>query len=135
MTIKGSCLCDAVHYQIVGPFRRIGNCHCSMCRKANGAALVTWGIIEPDQFRWLTGEAFVQVYRYSAGRDRLFCRQCGSPLANGHAGSVGEVVIGTVDGDPGGQTQEHIFTGSKAIRHEITDALPQHEAWPPGKGA
>lgn len=56
----------------------------------------------------------------------------GSPLASMHSGVVGEVVVGTVDGDPGARPREHIFVGSKASWHQITDSLPQHEAWPPG---
>lgn len=119
-------------YEVTGPFKLLGNCHCSMCRKSHGAAFVTWGIIGPDEFRWQSGEEFVQAYESSPGRERLFCRQCGSPLANRHSGAVGEVVIGTVDGDPGSRPSEHIFVGSKAPWYEITDDLPQHEGWPPG---
>ena len=103
-----------------------------MCRKAHGAAYATWGILKPGQFRWVTGEDFVVHHESSPGRTRCFCRRCGSPLASAHAGTVGEVVIGTVDGDPGARPREHIFVGSKALWHDITDSLPQHEAWPPG---
>jgi hypothetical protein len=45
---------------------------------------------------------------------------------------VGEVAAGTLDGDPGVRPREHIFVGSKAPWHEITDALPQYAQWPPG---
>ena len=39
---------------------------------------------------------------------------------------------GAIDGDPGTRPREHIFVGSKALWHDITDSLPQHEEWPPG---
>ena len=135
MSIKGSCLCKAVTYEVAGEFEFIGNCHCSMCRKSHGAAYATWGILKPGQFRWVTGEGVVEHHESSPGRTRCFCRRCGSPLASAHAGTVGEVVIGTVDGDPGARPREHIFVGSKALWHDITDSLPQHEAWPPGLAA
>ena len=132
MTIKGSCLCGAVTYEIDGEFQFVGNCHCSICRKSHGAAFATWGIIDPEDFRWLSGENFVQGYESSPGRKRTFCKICGSPLVSTHSDQVGEVVFGTVDGDPGTRPREHIFVGSKASWHEITDSLPQFEEWPPG---
>ena len=130
--MRGSCLCGAVSYEIGGAFKTIGNCHCSICRKSHGAAFATWGIIDPDQFHWTSGEEHVQSYESSPGRWRRFCRRCGSPLVSSHSGQVGEVVIGTIDGDPGARPSEHIFVGSKAPWHEITDSLPQFEEWPPG---
>jgi hypothetical protein len=133
MTMKGSCLCGTVRYEITGAFAVIGHCHCSICRKAHGAAFATWGILgDPQQFRWTSGAEFVERYRSSPARQRCFCRKCGSPLAASHDGEVSEVVLGNIDGDPGGRPTEHIFTGSKAPWHEITDALPQHKEWPPG---
>ena len=132
MAIKGSCLCGAVSYEITGSFKVIGHCHCSMCRKSHGAAFATWGIINPDQFRWTSGVEFVEGYESSPGKERCFCKKCGSPLVATHSGKVTEVVLGTVDGDPGARPREHIFVGSKAPWYEIADALPQFEEWPPG---
>jgi hypothetical protein len=132
MSVKGSCLCGAVTYEVTAPFQFVGHCHCSMCRKAHGAAFATWGIIGAEHFRWTSGQDQVQSYESSPGMSRCFCRRCGSPLACAHAGVVGEVAIGTVDGDPGTYPREHIFVGSKAPWHQITDSLPQHDEWPPG---
>lgn len=134
MAISGGCLCGSVRYEISGPFKMAGHCHCSMCRKSHGAAFVTWGMVDPDQFHWTSGEEFIEAYESSPGRGRCFCRKCGSPLAATHSGKVTEVVLGTVDGDPGVRPGEHIFVGSKAPWYEITDALPQFEEWPPGVG-
>lgn len=132
MSITGSCLCGAVRYEVTAPFQFLGNCHCTLCRKAHGAAYATWGILERGSFRWTAGEDQVQAYESSPGNTRCFCRQCGSSLASAHSGVVGEVAMGTVDGDPGARPGEHIFVGSKAPWHEITDTLPQHREWPPG---
>jgi hypothetical protein len=132
MSVKGSCLCGSVRYEVTGPLEFVGHCHCSMCRKSHGAAFVTWGILKPGQFRWASGEESVQTYESAPGTTRCFCRKCGSPLASAESGTVGEVVVGTLDGDPGARPREHIFVGSKASWHDITDSLPQHEEWPPG---
>jgi hypothetical protein len=132
MAIRGSCLCGAVRYEITGSFEAIGHCHCSMCRKSHGAAFATWGIINPGQFRWTSGVEFVEGYESSPGKERCFCKKCGSPLVSTHSGKGTEVARGTVDGDPGVRRGEHIFVGSKAPWYEIADALPQFEQWPPG---
>jgi hypothetical protein len=36
--LRGSCLCGGVRYEISGALSKALNCHCSMCRKAHGAA-------------------------------------------------------------------------------------------------
>ena len=131
MELRGSCLCGQVRYEVSGPFKTIGNCHCSMCRKAHGAAFATWGIVDADQFRWTSGGDLIKGYESSPGTTRCFCANCGSHLVGTHAGSVSEVVVGTVDGDPGARPGAHVFTGSKASWYDITDALPQYEEWPP----
>jgi hypothetical protein len=132
--LRGSCLCGAVTYEISGPLAHVGNCHCSICRKSHGAAFVTWGILGPQTLRWTAGEAKLRAFESSPGTQRLFCGECGSALASSHGGAVGEVVVGTLLDHPGMTPQEHIFVGSKAPWHEITDSLPQHPGWPPGFG-
>lgn len=132
MAIRGSCLCGTVRYEISGSFAGAGHCHCSMCRKSHGAAFATWAFVNPDQFRWTAGGESVAGYKSSPGRERCFCKRCGSPLVATHSGKVTEVVLGTVDGDPGVRPREHIFVGSKAPWYEITDGLPQYREWPPG---
>ena len=132
MAIRGSCLCGVVSYEITGSFKVIGHCHCSTCRKSHGAAFATWGIINPDQFRWTSGVEFVEGYKSSPGRERCFCKKCGSPRVSTHSGKVTEVVLGTVGGDPGVRPGEHVFVRSKAPWYEMTDTRPQFEEWPPG---
>lgn len=132
MAITGGCLCGAVRYEIEDPMSFMGNCHCSMCRRWSGAAYSTWGILGEAAFRWSAGEDLVQAYASSPGRERCFCSKCGSPLVSKHAGVIGEVVAGSLDGDPGLRPREHIFVGSKAPWHEICDDLPRHDGWPPG---
>lgn len=131
MTIEGSCLCRGVRYAIDGTLGPVGHCHCSMCRKAHGAAYATWGLMQPGQFRWIAGEDLVACFA-DGGNERYFCKQCGASLAAGRGGDVTEVALGTVDGDPGARPEAHIFVGSKAPWHTITDDLPQFDEWPPG---
>lgn len=132
MSILGGCLCGSVRYEIDGEFLMAGNCHCTVCRRWSGAAFSSWAFVKPEQFRWTSGENLLEAFESSPGQRRCFCRHCGSSLVATHDGVVGEVLLGSVDGDPGVRPAEHIFTGSKASWHEITDDNPQHAGWPPG---
>jgi hypothetical protein len=133
MAIHGSCLCGAVKYEIDGPLGDASSCHCSMCRKAHGAAFGTYAGLNPDEFRWVSGEDMVSVYNSSPDGGRCFCQKCGSTLGAMQNGKVGWITLGPVDGDPGVRPQLHIFVGSKAPWHDITDQLPQFDEWPPAK--
>jgi hypothetical protein len=75
----------------------------------------------------------LRVYETSPGIGWAFCRICGSSLGVPMQGRLSEVTLGSLDSDPGVRPAEHIFVGSKAPWFEITDDLPQHDTWPPGK--
>jgi hypothetical protein len=131
--LKGSCLCKAVSYEIEGPLEGARNCHCSMCRKAHGAAFRSRASVRSRDFRWVTGESLITWYESSPGTHRGFCSRCGSPLLSrfdAHPASYG-LQLGCLDSDPGVRPSMHIFTGSKAPWFEITDPLPCFEAGPP----
>jgi hypothetical protein len=130
--LRGSCLCGSVRYEVHGPLRRVSHCHCSMCRKAHGAAFATYGDIETADFKLLSGADDIASYRSSPEVTRTFCRRCGSTLqfisAKWPKGF--SLALGTLDDNPGVRAAMHIFVGSKAPWFEITDDLPQHAVRP-----
>jgi hypothetical protein len=126
--IRGSCLCGNVRYEIRGPLGRITHCHCSMCRKAHGAAFGTYARVKRADFVWTSGEGDIASYRSTPDVQRTFCKRCGSTLQfiresrpEGFA-----VAMGTLDDDPGVRPSLHIFVDSKAPWFEIHDGLPEH---------
>ena len=128
--IEGGCLCGEVRYQISGDPRSMTHCHCSMCRKAHGAAFATFVEVARGDFRYTSGEASIESYESSPGCRRPFCRRCGSTLLFESEGQ-NEIWIaaGSLDGDPGCRPSSHIFVGSKAPWFPIDDdGLPQFEA-------
>jgi hypothetical protein len=58
---------------------------------------------------------------------------CGSNIITTFKAQPHEVglALGILDDDPGNRPVFHIFVGSKAPWYEITDELPQYEAFPP----
>jgi hypothetical protein len=132
VTIEGTCLCGSVRYEVNGGLADAGNCHCSMCRKAHGAAFATYASVDPTNFTWVSGEHLVSFYEASPGACRMFCSICGSTIGGAENGRITSVTLGTIEGDPGIQPRSHIFVGSMAPWYEISDDLPQFEEWPPG---
>ena len=131
--IEGTCLCGALRYEIDGPLTSMMNCHCSMCRKQHGVAFATYAVAPASGFRWIAGEDEVVRYQSSAQGTRAFCRRCGS-VAPSALPSMGIVFApaGNLRGELGRHPEGHMFVGSKAPWHAITDHLPQHEVYPPG---
>jgi hypothetical protein len=124
--LRGSCLCGAVRYEIRGPIIRASHCHCTMCRKAHGAAFATYGRVERKDFVLVSGE--IASYHSSPGVERTFCKRCGSSLqfiSDKRPTTLG-IALGTLDDDPGIQGSLHIFVDSKAPWYPITDDLPKH---------
>ena len=131
MTINGGCLCGRVRYAISGPLHGASHCHCSMCRRQHGAVFATYAGVEPGDFRWVSGEDSLKFFEPSPEGGWCFCSECGSSLAGTENGQVTSITLGSVEGDPGIEPECHIFVGSKADWHPISDSLPQYNEWPP----
>ncbi len=135
MAIRGSCLCGTLRYEIDGPITGMGNCHCSRCRKVHGAPFNTFVITTPAALRWIAGEDKVVSYAVAPGGPRHFCGTCGAMAPNSlPEHNLAFVPAGTLDDDPGSRPESHVFVGSKAAWHEIADALPRYDAYPPEFG-
>jgi hypothetical protein len=140
--VRGSCLCGAVQFELVGPLLRPLNCHCSLCRKQHGAAFRSRVRVNIDDFRWLKGEMLMKYFDNGSGYQRGFCSECCSPMINRAAPNwrfasqfpqaLREygIPLAILDNPPV-RPQRHAFVGSKAPWFEITDDLPQHAEMPP----
>ncbi len=131
--ITGSCLCGGIAFEIAAA-TEFRNCHCSRCRKSRGAAFASNMFVKPADFRWVRGEELLIHYRLpkTARFGNAFCGVCGSPMPRlVPALDTYVVAAGALDSDPGIEPAYHIFVGSKAPWHRITDALPRHAEYHP----
>jgi hypothetical protein len=129
-TLRGSCLCGGVAYEVSGELHGVVKCHCSRCRKGRSAAHATNLFVTKADFRWLQGEELVERYRVpeAARFANSFCRTCGSIVPRGLDGRTAlGIPAGGLDTETGVSERVHIYVGSKAPWYEITDALPQLE--------
>ena len=127
---RGSCLCGEVRYEIAGGLHSITHCHCSMCRKAHGAAFASYAEAETRDLRFTAGEKLISRYRSAEQSQRSFCSRCGSNLLfeSEEAPALVYVAAGGFDSELQLRPSSHIFVGSKAPWFDINDELPQHEA-------
>lgn len=132
---QGGCLCGKVRYDITGEIKNIVQCHCSMCRKAQGSAFATNGNVNINEFKFVSGESELSGYESSPGHIKYFCRHCGSPIISKNSLKPDRVRvrIGTIESAIKERPMAHIFVASKANWEEITGDLPQYETYEPGR--
>ena len=74
-SFEGGCFCGAVRYRFDDVFD-CGYCHCSICRRSSGAALMAYANTPRASFRLLAGKP--RFARTSAEFERAFCPDCGT---------------------------------------------------------
>lgn len=131
---SGGCLCGAVRYEISGELAPIQVCHCSQCRKAQGGPFATNVPVRRAAFRLLSGEAELAEYRATPEKQRVFCRQCGSPIysARDSLPNVLRVRAGTLDEPVRTKLEAHYYVDSRARWWPLEDNLPLYQGGKPG---
>src|SRR5262249_30594940 len=126
--LRGTCPCGGIQYTIAGDLELPLNCHCSMCRKATGAAFRSRARVSTAAFHWVTGEELLSRYESSPGHIRTFCRVCGSTLVTMFPDSPEELglAMGTLDDDPGVQPQFHVYVDSLVRHHRFASPIRDH---------
>ena len=130
--ITGGCICGGTRYELHGVLQNARSCHCSRCRKVfSGAGSAYAEVADQDAFRWTAGEESLRRYDTGNGWALAFCPHCGSTLCGMYQGRVHGVTLGSVDGDPGVQIEQHIFVASKAPWDHIGGHAPQYDEHAP----
>lgn len=128
--MRGGCLCGAVRFQAQGPSKFCVHCHCRWCRRAHGAAFVTWVGFFDRAFEVTAGEDRLAWYASSRESERGFCSRCGTTMLFRSEVAPGEIHVaaacleGELDRPPGG----HVFADQRAPWCELPeDGLPRME--------
>lgn len=113
---SGGCLCGAVRFDAALAAPDFGACHCEMCRRWTGSALL--GMPLPaDAITW-RGEQHIARIQSSDWVERGFCSRCGSGLfyrvttATGTAAKI-ELPIGLLDDADGLNFTNEIYIDHK----------------------
>jgi hypothetical protein len=118
-TLEGGCLCGAVRYRIAGPLGEQTHCHCTLCRRASGAPVVTWVTVAPGDFTLTRGR--VRKYRSTPQGERGFCDALNLP------GEL-DVTAATLDDPEAVRPESHIWTSSRIGWLVMNDGLPERAA-------
>ncbi len=126
---EGSCSCGAVRYRVGLPALWVAHCHCSMCRRAQGAAFVTWFGVAADRFASLGSTTHLRSHRSSPEATRRFCDQCGTPLFFESTRWPGEVHVTLASLDPAVAAtltpQAHVYWSDCVPWSAVHDDLPK----------
>lgn len=125
--VTGQCLCGAVRFVITLPTKWCAHCHCSMCRRAHGAAFVTFCGVQAGQLRLVAGEDALVRYASSSAARRSFCGKCGSTLFFEGERWPDEVhvVRANIDGEIDRAPQVHCYFDRHVDWVELADTLPR----------
>jgi hypothetical protein len=126
-TAVGRCQCGAVRFAAHLPTKWVAHCHCTMCRRAHGAAFVTWVGVADTSFELTDPDGVLRWYASSPGAQRGFCSRCGSMLFFRSQRWPGEthVVRASFDSELDREPQVHVFYDTRVSWFEVNDALPK----------
>lgn len=131
-TLRGSCLCGAVQYEISGEPTKFYHCHCQRCRKATGTGHASNLLVKPGSIKWLKGEELIKGYKVPEAIrfTNRFCSVCGGRVPR-HVKETDFIVIpaGSLDSEPPIQPQARIFWDSRANWSCSGDELPVHSEY------
>jgi hypothetical protein len=79
---SGGCHCGKVVFKIDGQVLNVVNCHCSICRRANGGAFSSYLVVPDEAFEVTRGSELLTCYAMSDKGEKHFCNNCGAPVFN-----------------------------------------------------
>ncbi|WP_299684341.1 GFA family protein [uncultured Tateyamaria sp.] len=124
MEKTGGCLCGAVRFvarDVPGTF---GICHCPMCRRWTGAALVEVSV-KTENITW-DGSENIAVRAGSDWAERAWCRECGTGLyfrqtKPGKWFGATDLPLGLFDDPNGFELSHEIYVDHAPDGFEIVD--------------
>jgi hypothetical protein len=116
-TFTGHCLCGNVAFESSSEPVMQANCHCDDCRRAAGAAYVSYAFIPKEALTITKGETASYEHAADSGSVMVkrFCANCGSHLFgenSANASRIG-VRVGAIDDASWFQPQVNVFASSK----------------------
>lgn len=122
----GGCLCGRIRFRATGKPSNETHCHCEICRRASGAAFVSWATFHSADFSVTKGKP--ARFDSSEIAFRQFCPNCGTQLTFQFQKSPQtiDVTLASLD-DPGAITPvDHIWTKRQIPWIKLADGLPRH---------
>ena len=128
--MAGKCLCGAVEYELDPPITSVTHCHCESCRRAHGAAFVTWATVPRAQLRMVSGAGRLVAHRSSPGAWRSFCGRCGSQMWMNYDDEpkVTYLALASLTTPADRSPDRHVSFEERVPWFPFSDTLPKHVA-------
>lgn len=132
-TVSGCCLCGAVRFTAALPSRWVAHCHCTFCRRAHGAAFVTWAGFDVDRVQVDPAGLQPTWHVSSPGARRGFCGRCGTPMLFHSTRWPDEMHVAraTIDQPLDRLPSAHVFYDTHVPWLDVKDDLPKRAPQPP----
>ena len=121
----GGCLCGARRVEVTPLTKWCAHCHCSLCRRAHGAAFVTWFGVESSRFEIMNGADRVTWYRSTPEASRGFCDRCGSTMffRSDRWADETHIALANMEGSIDREPTAHVFYDAHVDWIELGDDL------------
>ena len=131
---KGSCLCGAVQFDVIGEPFTMTYCHCESCRRWVSAPVMGGCLFRSEQIQILKGAEKLTLFKRTkdTGSLRKFCCDCGSALLNEHPGIKMTDVMAVSVPDLEFKPKLHTNYAERVI--SIRDGLPKYRDFDPAVG-
>jgi hypothetical protein len=132
-TLRGSCLCGGVRFELSQDFEALTACHCTSCKKISGGVGTVSGRVPAEALTITEGEDLIRTYQPNEGMAKTFCSACGSNLF-GHGwpdSPKASVRLSALDSPYDRKPESHIFVRSVAAWETLPDdGAPRYDALP-----
>ena len=131
MSVRGSCLCGGVEFEVTEPLESLAHCHCTTCKKLSGGAGTVNGRTSSAAIRIVQGAELLRTFQPSEGSSKTFCSECGSNLFGGGwpESEQASVRLTALEKPPDRGPEAHIYVRSVAPWETLPeDGLERFEA-------
>jgi hypothetical protein len=128
ITHKGHCRCGSITMVASGDPVLSVFCHCDDCRRAIGAPVLSSVAFNKADIDWQESKG---LKRHTIGTaHRLFCGECGSPVAQEHDSAADKTFFNTgfMDNPERYPPTYHTFADEQISWLELSDTLPREKA-------
>lgn len=122
-TLRGSCLCGGVEFEVTQAPETLRYCHCESCKKLSGSIGTVNGRVPSNAIRILAGKELLQTFQPAEGSAKTFCRTCGSNLFGGGwpESETTSVRASALDDPFDARPSAHLFVRSVAAWETLPD--------------
>ena len=122
-TVRGSCLCGGVSFEVPDVPNEMRFCHCASCKKLSGGVGTANVRVPSSSIRILDGEDLLQTFEPHEGSAKTFCLACGTNLFGGGwpESETCSVRVTTVDEPLDAKPVAHLYVRSVAPWETLPD--------------